>query len=313
MAPKKTAASEEVISSSESPTKDEIVSGKVKSDSSEAPVVARKTPLHPPTMMMVKEALKELDSRKGVSSQAIRSYITEKYPPLDLVKLKYMIRKALNKGIESGVLVRPPNSTANGAQGRFRLAVRGKVKEPKPKATENTDPNVKAAKAGAKKTKEKEAVAEKTTAKKQKEKTSEDAKPKKGPGGSKVAPAKKPKAKRPAEGAAEDHPKPKALKAAKKGEGAAKKGEGAAKKGEGAAKKGEGAAKKGEGAAKKGEGAAKKGEGAAKKGEGAAKKGEGAAKKGEGAAKKGEGGNEGDTVAPAARTTGKRGKKAAAE
>ncbi|CAB1315377.1 unnamed protein product [Coregonus sp. 'balchen'] len=302
MAPKKTAASEEVISSSESPTKDEIVSGKVKSDSSEAPAVARKTPLHPPTMMMVKEALKELDSRKGVSSQAIRSYITEKYPPLDLVKLKYMIRKALNKGIESGVLVRPPNSTANGAQGRFRLAVRGKVKEPKPKATENTDPNVKAAKAGAKKTKEKEAVAEKkTTAKKQKEKTSEasviyvltigivqvvlDAKPKKGPGGSKVAPAKKPKAKRPAEGAAEDHPKPKALKAAKKGEGAAKKGEGAAKKGEGAAKKGEGAAKKGEGAAKKGEGAAKKGEG----------------------------GNEGDTVAPAARTTGKRGKKAAAE
>ncbi|KAK6321045.1 hypothetical protein J4Q44_G00080210 [Coregonus suidteri] len=285
MAPKKTAASEEVISSSESPTKDEIVSGKVKSDSSEAPAVARKTPLHPPTMMMVKEALKELDSRKGVSSQAIRSYITEKYPPLDLVKLKYMIRKALNKGIESGVLVRPPNSTANGAQGRFRLAVRGKVKEPKPKATENTDPNVKAAKAGAKKTKEKEAVAEKkTTAKKQKEKTSEDAKPKKGPGGSKVAPAKKPKAKRPAEGAAEDHPKPKALKAAKKGEGAAKKGEGAAKKGEGAAKKGEGAAKKGEGAAR-----------------------------GEGAAKKGEGGNEGDTVAPAARTTGKRGKKAAAE
>lgn len=71
--------------------------------------------------MMVKEALKELDSRKGVSSQAIRSYIREKYPSLDQVRLKYMMRKALNKGIESGVLVRPPNSTASGAQGRFRV------------------------------------------------------------------------------------------------------------------------------------------------------------------------------------------------
>ncbi|XP_035616405.2 ribosome-binding protein 1 isoform X1 [Oncorhynchus keta] len=307
MAPKKTVASEEGIASSKSSNKDEKVSEKAKSESSKAPDVARKTHLHPPTMIMVKEALKELDSRKGVSSQAIRSYITEKYPSLDQVRLKYMMRKALNKGIESGVLARPPNSTASGAQGRFRLAVRGKLKEPKLKATENTDPNVaKASKAGAKKTKEKEAVSERTTAKK--EKTSEDAKPKKAPGGSKVAPTKKPKATRPAvEGGTGDQPKAlKTTKAAKKGEGAAKKGEGAAKKGEGAAKKGEGAAKKGEGAAKKGEGAAKKGEGAAKKGEGAAKKGEGAAKKGEGAAKKGEG-------APAARTTGKRGKNGAAE
>ncbi|CDQ74531.1 unnamed protein product [Oncorhynchus mykiss] len=173
MAPKKTVAPEEGIASSESPNKDEKVSGKAKSESSKAPDVARKTHLHPPTMIMVKEALKELDSRKGVSSQAIRSYITEKYPSLDQVRLKYMMRKALNKGIESGVLARPPNSTASGAQGRFRLAVRGKLKEPKLKATENTDPNVaKASKAGAKKTKEKEAVSERrTTAKK--EKTSE--------------------------------------------------------------------------------------------------------------------------------------------
>ncbi|XP_055726103.1 protein B4-like [Salvelinus fontinalis] len=288
MAPKKTVASEEGIASSESPNKYEKVSGKAKSESSKAPDVARKTPLHPPTMIMVKEALQELDSRKGVSSQAIRNYITDKYPSLDQVRLKYMMRKTLNKGIESGVLVRPPNYTASGAQGRFRLAVRGKVKEPKPKATENTDPNVvKASKAGARKTKEKEAVSEKRTTAKKQEKTSEDAQPKKAPGGSKVAPTKKPKATRPAvEGGAEDQPKAlKTTKAAKKGEGAAKKGEGAAKKGEGAAKKGEGAAKKGEGAAKKGEGAAKKGEGAAKKGEGA----------------------------PAARTTGKRGKKGAAE
>ncbi|XP_071201183.1 protein B4-like [Salvelinus alpinus] len=55
-------------------------------------------------MVMVNEALKELDSRKGVSSQAIRGYITEKYPSVDLVRLKYMIRKTLKKGFEGGVL-----------------------------------------------------------------------------------------------------------------------------------------------------------------------------------------------------------------
>ncbi|XP_038821560.1 protein B4-like [Salvelinus namaycush] len=145
---KKAAAAEEVTSSSDVPKKYEKVSGKAKPESSNAPAVARRTPLHPPTMVIVNEALKELDSRKGVSSQAIRGFITEKYPSVDLVRLKYMIRKTLKKGFE-------------GVQGRFRLAVRGRIKEPKPKATENTDPNVekapKAAKVGAKKTKDKEA------------------------------------------------------------------------------------------------------------------------------------------------------------
>ncbi|KAG7261920.1 hypothetical protein CRUP_026449 [Coryphaenoides rupestris] len=40
-------------------------------------------------MVMVKEAVKELDSRKGVSSQAIRNSIKLKYPTIDLVRLKY--------------------------------------------------------------------------------------------------------------------------------------------------------------------------------------------------------------------------------
>ncbi|XP_071201136.1 protein B4-like [Salvelinus alpinus] len=144
-------------------------------------------------MVMVNEALKELDSRKGVSSQAIRGYITEKYPSVDLVRLKYMIHKTLKKGFEGGVLV-----------------------------TENTDPNVEkapnSAKVGAKKTKDQEAEAEKkkATAKKQKEKPSEDAKA----SASKVAPAKKPKSKS-AEGTPEDQPK---AQKTTKGEGAAKKG-----------------------------------------------------------------------------------------
>ncbi|KAJ8259916.1 hypothetical protein GJAV_G00174940 [Gymnothorax javanicus] len=95
---------------------------------------------HPTTLEMVKEALKALESRKGQSAQAIRRYILEKYPSVDALRLKYMLRKALAKGLENGTLVRPANSSAKGAQGRFRLAPRGKTKDPK--GTENSDPNM---------------------------------------------------------------------------------------------------------------------------------------------------------------------------
>ncbi|KAM9535925.1 protein B4-like isoform 2-T2 [Salvelinus alpinus] len=118
---KKAAAAEEVTSSSDLPKNYENVSGKAKSESSNAPAVARRTPLHPPTMVMVNEALKELDSRKGVSSQAIRGYITEKYPSVDLVRLKYMIRKTLKKGFEGGVLVRTSTRKQTEHRGGFGL------------------------------------------------------------------------------------------------------------------------------------------------------------------------------------------------
>ncbi|XP_045931103.1 protein B4 isoform X3 [Micropterus dolomieu] len=154
---------------------------------------------------MVKEALKELDSRKGVSSQAIQNYIKQKYPSVDLVRLKHLVRRALKKGIETGTLVRPANSSVTtGAMGKFRLAP--KVKDAK---TENTDPNVqkvpKAAKDGAKKPQKTGATKKKDAAKDQ-AKSDEDPKPpkksKKDKGATtstKVAPAKKPKAKKAAE------------------------------------------------------------------------------------------------------------------
>lgn len=82
----------------------------------------RKVSPHPSTMEMVKEALTELDQRKGVSAQAIRTFIKEKYTTVDETRLKTMVRKALVKGIDSGALVRPANSTTTtGAQGRFRV------------------------------------------------------------------------------------------------------------------------------------------------------------------------------------------------
>lgn len=82
----------------------------------------RKLTAHPSTAIMVKEALKALDSRKGVSSQAIQNYIKQKYPTVDVVRLKHLVRRTLKKGIETGTLVRPANSNvATGAMGKFRV------------------------------------------------------------------------------------------------------------------------------------------------------------------------------------------------
>ncbi|XP_034388420.1 protein B4 [Cyclopterus lumpus] len=187
--------------------------------SSDAPVeekkpdaaALRKLATHPTTAIMVKEALEELDSRKGLSSQAIQSYIKQKYPSVDLVRLKHLVRRALKKGIETGTLVRPVNSkVTTGAMGKFRLAP--KVKEAKP-TTENVDPNVekvpKAAKDGAKKPK-KAGVAKKEDSANEEDESKEEHNPPKrskkvkeaatsAPTTSKVAPAKKPKARKAAE------------------------------------------------------------------------------------------------------------------
>ncbi|XP_018606706.1 linker histone H1M isoform X2 [Scleropages formosus] len=170
-------------------------------EKSKAARVARKASAHPSTMEMVKEALKALDSRKGSSAQAIRGYILDKYPSVDAVRLKYMLRKALTKGIESGDLVRPANSSGNGAQGRFRIPAKSKTKEIKAKASENTDPNagraLKAEKAAVKTSKVQEGPEKvKLTAKKQRTKTAEAMVSPVGLDSKKGTAAKKPKAKK---------------------------------------------------------------------------------------------------------------------
>ncbi|KAM9758161.1 linker histone H1M [Menidia menidia] len=220
MPPKKTTVDSAELpepTSSEAPEKETT-----EKKSAAAPL--RKLSAHPTTAVMVKEALQALDSRKGVSSQAIQSYIKEKYPSVDLVRLKHLVRNSLKKGIETGTLVRPANaSVTTGAMGKFRLAP--KVKDLKPKS-ENTDPNVKtvpkAAKDGEKKPKKAVAPKKKNPGS---EETlpSEDKPPKKskkaeGAAGPKVPPAKKPKAKsadgKGSEGSS-DATKTKAVKAAK--------------------------------------------------------------------------------------------------
>ncbi|XP_016099980.1 linker histone H1M isoform X1 [Sinocyclocheilus grahami] len=186
------------------------------SESSSSKTAGRKVSPHPSTMEMVKEALKELDSRKGVSAQAIRGYIKEKYTTVDETRLKFMVRRALNKGIETGVFVRPANSgsTTTGAQGRFRIAAKTKAKEAKAQSKENADPNVqKASKAKATKTKGEGKSKEKSTKKKE---AADDAMPERDGTASKVAPAKKPKAKN---AAGEGGTEPKLSKAKKASKG----------------------------------------------------------------------------------------------
>ncbi|XP_060925196.1 protein B4 [Limanda limanda] len=208
MPPKKQAAASAdapAPSSGDAPVEEEV---EAKSDAA----AVRKLTTHPSTFIMVKEALIELDSRKGVSSKAIQNYIKQKYPSVDLVRLKHFVRRALKKGIETGTLVRPANSSvATGAMGKFRIAPKFKLTKSK---TENTDPNVqkapkpakdaakkKSPKAGATK---KKAVA-KAPAKEPVEepaKSKEDTKPPKkskdedAADTTKPAPAKKPKAKK---------------------------------------------------------------------------------------------------------------------
>nr|BAH08643.1 linker histone H1M [Pagrus major] len=242
MPPKKPAADSAdppAPSSSDAPVKE------TKSDAG----TLRKLAAHPSTAIMVKEALKELDSRKGVSFQAIQNYIKQKYPSVDLVRLKHLVRRALKKGLETGTLVRPANSSVStGATGKFRLAP--KVKEAKPK-TENTDPNVqkepKAAKDGAKKAKKAAGATKKKDTASEKGKSEEEPKPPKkskkdeGAATSKVAPAKKPKAKKAAEkedGEEATAPaKPKATKTTKAGKASQNKADAPAAKATGRRRK----------------------------------------------------------------------------
>ncbi|XP_074530862.1 linker histone H1M [Halichoeres trimaculatus] len=200
MPPKKQAAESEAL-----PVNDTSNDAPVEEQVAEKPGAAalRKLAAHPTTAVMIREALTELDSRKGVSSRAIQTYIKQKYPSIDPERLKNLVKRALRKGIETGTYVRPAKSNVTtGATGMFRLAP--KVKESKAKS-ENTDPNVKKVKKttedGAKKptkagtTKKGETVTKEAKTKKDPKPAKKSKKDEEAPA-SKPAPAKKPKAKK---------------------------------------------------------------------------------------------------------------------
>ncbi|OCT83325.1 hypothetical protein XELAEV_18025864mg [Xenopus laevis] len=145
-----------------------------------------KTQSHPPTLSMVVEVLKKNTERKGTSVQAIRTRILSAHPTVDPLRLKFLLRTALNKGLEKGILIRPLNSSATGATGRFKLAKPVKTTKAGKEnvASENVDPNAeqetqkKAPKKEKKAKTEKEPKGEKTKAVAKKAKEDSDEKPK---------------------------------------------------------------------------------------------------------------------------------------
>lgn len=107
---------------------------------------------HPKTMDMIVEAIKTLKDRKGASVQAIKSYILSHYSSVSPTHLTSSLRRAIKTGTESGLLLRPKDSGANGVSGRLKI---GKLPEkPKKKpAVKKTTPKKKSVKKPVKKDK----------------------------------------------------------------------------------------------------------------------------------------------------------------
>ncbi|CAB3236290.1 unnamed protein product [Arctia plantaginis] len=130
------------------------------------------------TKFMIHQALIDLKSRKGVSLQAIKKYLTEKYN-VDTEKINYIIKKYIKKAVEEGTIIQ---TKGIGASGSFKLvALKEKKAKPK-KKKEEKEGNEKAKKTD--KTKKMKETSKKSLEKavksktKQKEGKSED-KPKK--------------------------------------------------------------------------------------------------------------------------------------
>ncbi|XP_004036341.3 histone H1.8 isoform X1 [Gorilla gorilla gorilla] len=83
---------------------------------------------HPPVLRMVLEALQAGEQRRGTSVAAIKLYILHKYPTVDVLRFKYLLKQALATGMRRGLLARPLNSKARGATGSFKLVPKHKKK-----------------------------------------------------------------------------------------------------------------------------------------------------------------------------------------
>ncbi|XP_014985653.3 histone H1.8 isoform X1 [Macaca mulatta] len=83
---------------------------------------------HPPVLRMVLEALQAGEQRRGTSVAAIKLYILHKYPTVDVLRFKYLLKQALATGMRRGLLTRPLNSKARGATGSFKLVPKHKRK-----------------------------------------------------------------------------------------------------------------------------------------------------------------------------------------
>ena len=89
----------------------------------------------PSTIFMICEAIKTIKpGRKGVSRQAIASYIIEKYNKEAGARFNTNLRNALKKGLESAVLVQGETTQ------RYKLGLESQsiINPPKPKKKKAT-------------------------------------------------------------------------------------------------------------------------------------------------------------------------------
>ncbi|XP_033615633.1 histone H1oo isoform X2 [Fukomys damarensis] len=93
--------------------------------SSSRVMVARR---HPTVLRMVLEAVQAGEQHRGTSVAAIKLYILHKYPMVDIIRFKYLLKQALATGMRRGLLARPLNSKARGATGSFKLIPKHKKK-----------------------------------------------------------------------------------------------------------------------------------------------------------------------------------------
>ncbi|XP_004871177.1 histone H1oo-like [Heterocephalus glaber] len=83
---------------------------------------------HPTVLRMVLEALQAGEQRHGTSVAAIKLCILHKYPTVDVIRFKYLLKQALATSVCHGLLTRPLNSKARGATGSFKLVPKLKRK-----------------------------------------------------------------------------------------------------------------------------------------------------------------------------------------
>ncbi|XP_041366444.1 sperm-specific protein PHI-2B-like [Gigantopelta aegis] len=81
------------------------------------------SPKKPSMVMKVVEAINAIKDKKGTSAQAIQKYLaTTSMTNIPPALLKWHIKKALTKGLNEGILVRPRGSKTSGASGRFHVS-----------------------------------------------------------------------------------------------------------------------------------------------------------------------------------------------
>ena len=100
---------------------------------------APKESLHPPTSVMVNNAISSLKERTGSSLQAIKKYVAATYK-VDPVKYGPFIRKALKSGVEKKTLVQVKGT---GASGSFKMAKTVEKAKKKPEKAKKTKPAAK--------------------------------------------------------------------------------------------------------------------------------------------------------------------------